>query len=572
VRPENMKILGKILKWFLLTIVAVVIIFISWFLLTAIDHPPQVKNLSSLETKREKFGENTYFVGNNWLRKSESGLWEMYIEGDPFDRGVAFGKLTSELLSYQESVFVEQIRNLVPSPGYLKFLKYFTAWFDRNLDKNIPEEYKLEIYGTSFACSHEFDFIGSGYQRQLNYHAAHDIGHALKGLNMVGCTSFSCWNSKSADSSLIIGRNFDFYMGPRFAENKIVCFYNPSSGHKFMMISWADMIGVVSGMNEKGLTVTINAAKSSIPGQASTPVTILAREILQYAENIDQAYAIALRRKLFVSESILIGSANDGKSAIIEKSPDKIDIVYPDTNQIICSNHYQGKAFKNDKANIKNILGSDSPYRFNRVNEMLGEKDKIDVAYAVSILRDMHGPGNSDPGMGNPIAINQLIAHHAVVFKPARQLVWVSTSPYQLGKFVAYDLKKIFSLTREQIVANNEIYTSELTVPADSFLFSKEYSGYTDYLHMSEELKKFSDSKKHLPSGFEEKYILTNPKFYMTYSHLVNYYRNMNDYDHAFKYCQKALSMEVAGEDQKNELKKLSQILLKRSKHADAGN
>ena len=567
-----MKILGKILKWFLLTIITIVIFFIGWFLLTAIEHPPKVKDLSALKTERQKFGENTYFVGNNWLRKSESGLWEMYIEGDPFERGVAFGKLTSELLSYQESVFVEQIKKLVPSAGYLKFLKYFTAWFDRNLDKNIPEEYKLEIYGTSFACSPEFDFIGSGYQRQLNYHAAHDIGHALKGLNMVGCTSFSCWNGKSADSTLIVARNFDFSMGPKFAENKIVCFYKPSSGYRFMMVSWADMIGVVSGMNEKGLTVTINAAKSSIPTQASTPVTILAREILQYAENVNQAYAIAQKRKLFVSESILIGSANDGKTAIIEKSPDKIDIVYPDTCQIICSNHFQGKAFINDKANIENILGSDSQYRFNRVNELLSENNKIDVPGAVSILRNRLGSGYSDPGLGNPIAINQLLAHHAVVFKPARQLVWVSTSPYQLGKFVAYDLNKVFSLTREQIISNHEIYTPELTVPADTFLFSKEYSGYMEYLRMSEELKEYSGSRKSLSSGFEEKYILTNPMFYMTYFHLADYYRNMKDYRRAYVFCQKALSMQVAGADQKNELKRLSQNLLKRSKHADSGN
>jgi isopenicillin-N N-acyltransferase like protein len=572
VKPEIMKILGKILKWFLLAIVTIVIVFICWFLLTAIDHPPKVKDLSALATERQRFGENTYFVGNNWLRKSESGLWEMYIEGDPFDRGVAFGKLTSELLSYQESVFIGQIKKLVPSESYLKFLKYFTAWFDRNLDENIPEEYKEEIYGTSFACSPEYDFIGSGYQRQLNYHAAHDIGHALKGLKMVGCTSFSCWNGKSADSTLIIGRNFDFFMGPEFAENKIVCFYNPSSGHKFMMVSWADMIGVVSGMNEKGLTVTINAAKSSIPLQASTPVTILAREILQYAENIDQAYAIALKRKLFVSESILIGSVNDGKSAIIEKSPDKIDIVYPDTCQIICSNHYQGKAFLNDKANIENILGSDSKCRFDRVKELLSEKGKIDVPGAVSILRNRFGSGNSDPGMGNPVAINQLIAHHAVVFKPALQLVWISASPYQLGKFVAYDLNKIFSLTREQIISNHEIYTSELTIPADTFLNSKEYSGYMEYLRMSEELKKYSGSRRSLPSGFEEKYILTNPMFYFTYSQLADYYQNMKDYGRAYGYCQKALSMQVAGEDQKNELTRLSQNLLKRSKHADAGN
>ena len=242
-------------------------------------------------------------------------MWEAYIEGKPFERGVAFGQLTKELLYYQETSFVEQIRELVPSDNYLKVLKYFIAFFNRNLDKHIPDEYKDEIYGTSFACNPEYDFIGSGYQRQLNYHAAHDIGHALQGLNMVACTSFSVWDDQSADSSLLVGRNFDFYMGKKFAENKIVCFVNPSAGYKFMMVTWADLIGVVSGMNEKGLTVTINAAKSTIPSQAATPVTILAREIIQYASTIEEAYAIAEKRKLFVSESIMIGSAT------MEKQP-----------------------------------------------------------------------------------------------------------------------------------------------------------------------------------------------------------------------------------------------------------
>jgi hypothetical protein len=252
-----------------------------------------------------------------------------------------------------------------------------------------------------------------------------------------------------------------------------------------MMVSWADMIGVVSGMNEKGLTVTINASKSSIPSQASTPVALLAREILQYAENIDQAITISKKRNLFVSESILIGSVKDNKSVIIEKSPDKSDIVYPEGTQIVCANHFQGENFLNDKTNIENIRGSDSQYRFDRVNELLNGDKTLDITDAVSILRNRSGSGNVDIGMGNPLAVNQLISHHAVVFKPSRQLVWVSASPYQLGKFVAYDLNKVFSMTREEIIMNHEIYTEELTIPADTFLYSKNYTSYTDYLRLT---------------------------------------------------------------------------------------
>jgi isopenicillin-N N-acyltransferase-like protein len=561
-------------KWWLWLLVIGLIItaLIIYFSIIVLDHPPEVNDFSSLEIKREEVGTNTFILGNNWLRKSESGLWEMYIEGDPFERGVAFGKLTRELLLFQETVFVDQIKEMVPSGFYLKFLKYFVAWFNRNLDENIIDEYKFEIYGTSFSCSPEFDFIGSGYQRQLNYHAAHDIGHVLQGLNMVGCTSFSCWNDKSADSSLIIGRNFDFYAGKKFDDNKIVCFYKPTSGYKFMMITWADMIGVVSGMNEKGLTITINASKSSIPSQASTPVTLLAREILQYAETIDQACNIARKRKLFVSESILVGSFKDRESAIIEKSPDKYDIVYSPINQIVCSNHFQGKEFAKDKTNLENISGSDSYYRYERVNELLNQDRSVDVRDVVSILRNRYGLDNVNLGMGNPLAINQLIAHHSVVFKPDSLLVWVSTSPYQLGKFVAYDLNKIFSVDQKEIRENHEIYTETLTIPADSFLYSEDFKNFQYYLEFSEKLKQFRNDKAPFTDSFEKEYIKTNPHYYLTYIQLGDYFRAMKNFNRAYTYYNIALSKEIPGNDKRMELTETAQKLLKKSNHAYTGN
>jgi predicted choloylglycine hydrolase len=570
--PENRSARKKTGKKILFFLLGLVLVFVVYFFSVAVDHPPKVDDLSLVKINREKIGNNTYFFGKNWLRKSESGLWEMYIEGDPFERGLAFGKLTKELLFYQETAFIEQIQELVPSRVYLKFLKYFTAWFNRNLDKHITNEYKLEIYGTSFSCSSLYNYIGSKYQRQLNYHAAHDIGHALQGMNMVGCTSFACWGDKSSDSSLLIGRNFDFYSGKKFAENKIVCFCKPTTGYKFMMVTWADMIGVVSGMNEKGLTVTINASKSAIPYQASTPVALLAREILQYARTLDQAFAIAAKRKLFVSESILVGSANDGKSAIIEKSPHTSDIFFSETNQIVCANHFQGQVFVQDKTNLENIAGSDSKYRFDRVNELLRKDSALDVFGAAAILRNRLGKDDRDLGMGNPLAINQLIAHHAVIFKPEQLLVWVSTSPFQLGKFVAYDLKKVFSLTPDEIEANQEIYTRNLTIPADSFLYSKNYTDFTRYLKMTEKLKEYTKNKILLPESFSTSYIQCNPQLYLTYSNLARYYDTMNEPEKAYNYYQQALSKEVAGQNKRNEIIKMSQKTANKIHHAHTGN
>ena len=61
----------------------------------------------------------------NILRRNSDGLWEMYIRGEAFARGEAAGILADSLLYYQESVFVDQIRDFIPSESYLNFLIYY---------------------------------------------------------------------------------------------------------------------------------------------------------------------------------------------------------------------------------------------------------------------------------------------------------------------------------------------------------------------------------------------------------------------------------------------------------------
>ena len=419
-----------------------------------------------------------YYDGN-FLRHSESGLWELFVKGDAFQRGEAIGKLSSDLLHYQEKVFVDQIREIVPSDSYLKFLRFFIVLFNRHLGENVLEEYRDEIYGISLSCTHEYDFIGTPYERQLNYHSAHDLGHAMQDYMLVGCSSFATWGTQSADSSLLIGRNFDFYVGDAFAENKQVAFYTPDQGYKFASVGWPGMIGVLSGMNETGLTVTINAAKSAVPTGSATPISILTREILQYASTIDEAFAIAQKRKTFVSESILIGSSKDGKAAIIEKSPEKTVLFKgKEADRLICTNHYQSEEFSKDERNMENIRTSDSPYRFARLKELINKNLPIDASKAASILRNHKGLQDADLGLANEMAINQFIAHHSVIFQPEKRLMWVSTSPWQCGKYVAYDLNKIFNDT---INLQHEIYSSNLTIPADEFAETPEFQHLLTY-------------------------------------------------------------------------------------------
>lgn len=526
-----------------IALLLILFIYLAW--VSKID-PPEIKDKSSLQLTRAEVSDSFYTLKNDWFHKSNTGLYELYTEGEPFERGVINGKLTKELIWRQEDNFSAQIKRMIPSDFYLHFLKYFIGFFNRNLADNITEEDKEEIYGVSWSASDQYDYIGDNYSRILNYHAAHDIGHALQSMALVGCTSFGTWGAMSQDSTMIIGRNFDFYVSDAFAKEKIISFCKPAQGYKFMYVTWGGFTGVVSGMNEKGLTVTINAAKSDIPSGSATPVSLVAKEIVQYAKNIDEAIAIAKKRKMFVSESFLVGSAADKKAVVIEKTPDSLDVYDPNKNFITCANHFQGPQLSKLESNVEQMDQSASVYRYNRLSQLLQQNGKNTVEKTIAILRDHEGLNNEDIGLGNEKALNQFIAHHSIVFEPEKLKVWISTSPWQMGQFVCYDLNKVFALAGSK--TDQEIYDTALTVPADPFMQTQQFKNFIDYRNYAHEI---SDGK----TINADSIIAKNPNYYHAYVLAGDYSYKKEEYQKALNYYKAALTKVIATKKEEDHIK-----------------
>ena len=477
--------------------------------------------------------------GKNNIRKNRYGLYELYVEGNAFERGLAAGALSAEQVKYQEEVFVQKITEIIPSKRYRSFLLTLIIWFNSKLHKHIHPEFIEEIYGISQSASPEFDFYGPAFYRILNYHAAHDIGHTLQAYNLVGCSSFAVWGDNSADSTLLIGRNFDFYFGEDFSKEKIIEFVAPEFGHKFAFVTWGGMTGAVSGMNNQGLTVTINAGTPSIAKRSGTPVSLLAREILQFASTIAEADSIARIRRTFVSESYLIGSANDYKAVIIEKTPFKQELVEVDNGKLLCTNHYQGTELNKTEENAKTMKRA-TGYRFNRLNQLVNNKIPLNQTDVAHILRDQRGIDNEDLGFANEMALNQLIAHHSVIFSPQKRVMWVSTPPYNLGAYIAYDLNTVFdSLQGKQ--ENTPIDVATLEIEADTFLYSDTYAAYEEYAELKEKYIFFNFTGKAVSDTILDRLIELNPENFEPYLWKAYKKDEEENSDEALKYYQKSL-------------------------------
>ncbi len=525
-----------------------VFLLVLFILVTSKISPPEVDVISIGE--RVEVAKNHYTLGNNWLKKNEQGVWEMYIEGAPYERGLIYGELAKELIQKQEDIFVGQIDNFVPSKTWQRFLQLFIGFFNKDLPDNIQLENQQEIYGISHSFSDKYNYISTKYGRILNYHAAHDIGHALNDYSMVGCTSFALKDERTEDGKLLIGRNFDFYVGDDFAEEKLILFLKPNKGYGFVSYSWAGFTGVASGLNEEGLSVTINASKSDLPTSSKTPISLLAREILQYASTIDEAITIARKRDVFVSETLLIGSKKDGKAILIEKSPSKMGIYDNQESELVCANHYQSQTFLMDKENIENILESDSHFRFAKVKSMLSNHTVIDVNKAAYILREQYGLFGDTLGMGNPRAINQLIAHHSVVIQPEDLIFYASTHDFQLGTYLAYDLKQVFKDKSIQI--SNKI-------PEDSFIHSTQYKLFKNFKKTKNRISAYLTFGKELNLTDEEVklFIATNGELFITYELLGKYFVKKGNLSKAKSYFEIALTKKVASLAIEQELREL---------------
>ena len=97
----------------LLIIAAIISAFSIWFHYRTLIQFPKIENIQSTKLVTKNPSQDFYRIGQNWLKKSSTGLWEMYIEGKPFDRGVINGKLSKNLIAAQEKAFIDQIREMI---------------------------------------------------------------------------------------------------------------------------------------------------------------------------------------------------------------------------------------------------------------------------------------------------------------------------------------------------------------------------------------------------------------------------------------------------------------------------
>jgi hypothetical protein len=228
----------------------------------------------------------------------------------------------------------------------------------------------------------------------------------------------------------------------------------PRDGLRFVHVAWAGMTGAVTGFNEAGLWVSINAAATQGMGFSGRPIVMVVRQVLQHCRTIDEAVTVLRASTVFVSDGVLLASRSAGRAVVVELGPTGLAVREGEAGLIRSTNHFLAPEWSADRPNRDRIERGTTTVRYARLGELLAAQP-IDAARAVAILRDRRGLGGAELGFNNRATVNAWIGAHLAVADLERGILWVSEPRHGLGIMRAFTLDG--PLPAEDLAADPEL-------------------------------------------------------------------------------------------------------------------
>ena len=432
----------------------------------------------------------TQRIGASWLRRvgPGEGILLTRLEGSPYEVGLAAGRLQRRQIAEGEAHLERLFRALLPSPFGRFLVRTLSAMRLGGVEKEIPAEQLEAIAG--LADGYEPVPPPSGwdaFRRMVSLHALHDISQRYVDAPALAsaCTAFTVPGvpETKGKAPALLARNFDFEGGDLFDRDKVVSVVTLPGRIPYLSVSFAGMLGVVSGFNAKGLGIVINAVSGGETGSSGTPVTLLVADVLAKESTVEGALARIREAKVFVSDLFVVLDGKSGEAVVVEKTPGATGVrrAAPGT-PLGATNEVETKGASGRGRPLP--PGSTSRRRRERLEELLarlagrprGTGADVAEAEAVAILRDRtgaSGASGADLGPGNRNAIDAMIQTHSVVFDLSARRAWVSVSPHALGAYVPIDL--------DVVLADSEGRgepSPRAPIPADPYLVSGAWDRY----------------------------------------------------------------------------------------------
>lgn len=377
------------------------------------------------------------------------GFLLVRIGGSPTERGLQHGVLLRDRIrGLRDALYREVIFYRGRAAGLALQAAMLPLVF--LLHRHIPPELRTELRAVARGA-------GVRYWDILLLNCFDDLLHALwlipplvaklpfLGKRLVpggalACSCFALTGARSGTGALIHARNLDYEVDSSviaaegvvpsaLRQNVTVFECEPDRGHAFLSVGWPGIIGVVTSINDAGLSLACLTSTVSGETPNGIPLPLLYRQITQYAATLDEAESMVRRAPITIGNNLVLASAPEDDARVVELSPHGVARRPAHDGLVVATNHFVDAALA---AHQNGWVIPSSQDRYARL-ERLCSAETVDHAAATCFLRDtlsLAPDGSLWSCLENPGTIYSTIA------EPASGRLWLRVNDAPEREFV----------------------------------------------------------------------------------------------------------------------------------------
>ena len=213
---------------------------------------------------------------------------------------------------------------------------------------------------------------------------------------LCSCTSIGFLPSATSTGETILAKNFDYVNFTK--PYGLVCETQPKNGYKTLCCRMISLSGALDAMNEHGLAVTYNNARSVDEPECHVPTSVILQEMLETCKDAQEGADFLTKAKTGGHDGIITLADASDHIRTVELSCQHVKVREPQNGVVVNTNHYQTpemRLVEIPSGKSQKVPGyRSSPIRLARVEELLRNKKTIDEELIKIILRD-HGHENT---------------------------------------------------------------------------------------------------------------------------------------------------------------------------------
>jgi hypothetical protein len=172
------------------------------------------------------------------------------------------------------------------------------------------------------------------------------VASTLLELRRMGCSTLIVDPERSATGAPLFGRNFDFPTLGELPKYSVLAVYRPEGRRAFASIGFAGFAGVLTGINDAGLTVAALDVEQASDGSrqfnpSGTPLAFVFRRVLEECMTVDEAETL-LKSESATTWMNLAVCDRDG-AAVFEITSDNVARRGAEEGLLRCTNHFRTK-------------------------------------------------------------------------------------------------------------------------------------------------------------------------------------------------------------------------------------